>query len=202
MNSFIRSLPGSYAYLLVFQIVIVTVLLLFLLWLIARRLREVPAPEPAGVAVPDESMIRLSREQATKIEALENQVAELDKGGATLVQAAEKNKALEDKVRYLEQKLLEYEILQEEISSLSLLKVENEKLKAQVLSLGGSPVPSRAAAPAPGAPAPEKQSPLSVSLDPPGLKPFEDTPAEKAANLGQDDIDGLIAKIDNLSTKK
>ena len=43
----------------------------------------------------------------------------------------EKNKALQDKVQYLEQKLLEYEILQEEISTLSVLKLENEKLKSQ-----------------------------------------------------------------------
>ncbi len=202
MNSFIQGLPGSYAYLLVLQIVIVSTLLLFLLWLIARRLREVPETEPQTVVVPDEAILRLSREQASKIEQLESQVAELDKGGAGVAQAAEKSKALEDKVRYLEQKLLEYEILQEEISSLSVLKIENEKLKAQILQLGGAPSPR-------SAPASERapstaSSPLSVSLDAPGLKAFDDEPeaVEKASALGQDEIDGLIEKIDKLSSKK
>lgn len=202
MSSFIQGLPGSYAYLLVLQIVIVSALLLFLLWLIARRLRELPETEPRSAEVPHD-VIRLSREQASKIEQLEAQVAELDRGGAGLVQAAEKNKALEDKVRYLEQKLLEYEILQEEISTLSVLKVENEKLKVQVLSLGGASVPRSTPAPAAEKPASAAVSPLSVSLDPPGLKPFEDEPeaVEKATTMGQDEIDGLIAKIDKLSSK-
>lgn len=199
MTSFLELLQGSYAYLLIFQIVIVTMLLLSLLWLIARRLREPAVPDPVST-VPDESILRLSREQATKIQALESQISELEKGGATLVQAGEKSKALQDKVTYLEQKLLEYEILQEEISTLSLLKVENEKLKAQVVQLGGS---GGRASSTPTAPAP---SGGQFSSDSPttGLKPFDDVSDDKPAKgtLAQDEIDGLIAKIDSLSTKR
>ncbi len=212
MNSFFGVLQGSYAYLLIFQIVIVTTLLLFLLWLIARRLRETGVPETGGgggtTVVQDQTIVKLSREQAQKIEALERQVAELDQGSANLVQATEKSKASEDKVKYLEQKLLEYEILQEEISTLSVLKIENEKLKAQVIELGATPNLRGGSSPPTHATAPQKASasPLTSDASTTGLKPFEDLsddkPASSTGALEQSEIDGLIAKIDSLSSKK
>lgn len=56
--------------------------------------------------------------------------------------------ALRDKVRYLESKLLEYEIVQEEISTLGTLKNQNEELKQQIAQLEEKLRP-RTAAPAP-----------------------------------------------------
>jgi len=64
---------------------------------------------------------------------------------------------LQEKVKFLESKLLEYEILQEEISTLGQLKIENEKLKSDLVrlerdlsSFTGTPPPAGTAAPAPG----------------------------------------------------
>ncbi len=175
--------------------------------MIAKRLRDTPELEvETGPSIQDESILRLSKEQAEKIRALETQVLELDLGGASLTQAMDKSKALEEKVKYLEQKLLEYEILQEEISTLSVLKNDNEKLKSQILQLGGAPASPKREAPAPAPAAAAAKSPLSVSIDLPtsGLKPFDDEPEAKSASgtLAQDEIDGLIAKIDSLSAKR
>ena len=44
-------------------------------------------------------------------------------------------KELQQKVGFLESKLLEYEIVQEEIANLSLLKLENEKLREEIVKL-------------------------------------------------------------------
>lgn len=198
MNSFFGVLQGSYAYLLIFQIVVVTGLLLVLLWLIARRIREVGQPETVP-AVPDATLSALSKAQSEKILGLETQIQELEKGGAGLVQLKEKNKALSDKVQYLEQKLLEYEILQEEISTLSVLKLENEKLKGQ---LGGVLAAPRPESPAPSPSRAATSSPAPTEASGAGLKPFDDNSDKKSVDgtMAQEEIDGLIAKIDSLST--
>lgn len=44
---------------------------------------------------------------------------------------------LEEKIKYLESRLLEYEIVREEISGLSSLKSENERLKNELATLKG-----------------------------------------------------------------
>lgn len=59
---------------------------------------------------------------------------------------------LKHKIEYLEGKLLEYEIVQEEIASLSSLKVENEKLREEIVQMqrarpAPKPVPESAPAP-------------------------------------------------------
>jgi|GEM_PF-6022194 len=63
---------------------------------------------------------------------------------------------LKHKIDYLEGKLLEYEIVQEEIASLSSLKVENEKLREELVQMQRSrpapkPAPDSTPAPAPEA---------------------------------------------------
>jgi hypothetical protein len=62
---------------------------------------------------------------------------------------------LKHKIEYLEGKLLEYEIVQEEIASLSSLKVENEKLREEIVQMQRArPAPKPVSEPEP-APAPQ-----------------------------------------------
>lgn len=215
MGAFFGAVQGSYAYLLIFQIIVVTVLLLFLLWLIARRLREFGEPETVP-AMPDEGAARMSTEQTDRIRTLESQLSEAQTAGSNVTEWKDKNKTLQDKVKFLEGKLLEYQILQEEIGTLSALKSENEGLK-KLLSQAGTaipaaPPPTPESTPAPAAVAPaarpapaEKRIELESPAD--GLKPFDDVPETSkdakavAESLGQDEIDGILSKLDNMNKK-
>ena len=123
--------------------------------------------------------------------------------------------ALKEKVKFLESKLLEYEILQEEIGALSGLKIENEKLKKELMQKGpegktAAPAkpeapakPAPVAAPPPTVPSPEPL-PEANTPAPPGSAGIFDTgqPAsaealaegEKAAK----GLESLLAQIDDL----
>jgi hypothetical protein len=60
---------------------------------------------------------------------------------------------LKHKIEYLEGKLLEYEIVQEEIASLSSLKVENEKLREEIVQMQRArPAPKATPEPTPAPP--------------------------------------------------
>lgn len=129
---------SSYVYLLIFQIIIVVALVFSLLALIVRRMRgEQMAGASAGgeASAFDAELDALSKAQAEKIRELEAQVNEMGDSSDVVNKLKEQNDQYSEKVKYLEQKLLEYEILQEEIGTLSQLKVENEKLKKRVLTM-------------------------------------------------------------------
>lgn len=111
---------------------------------------------------------------------------------AALKTATEEGTQLKDKIRYLESRLMEYEIVQEEISALSSLRVENEKLKEDLLKFQGGRKPD--AAPA-GAPAGTPEQTATVTAD-----PSAGMGAEIAAAQGQ--IDSLLSKIDGLTPPK
>ncbi len=85
----------------------------------------------------------------------------------------EESEMLRDKVKYLESRLMEYEIVQEEISSLSQLRVENEKLKEEILKAGGGAKPAEVA-----------------PLDP--ANPVLD-------NVSEGQIDTILKKLDQLT---
>lgn len=128
-------LQGGYAYLLIFQIVVVSSLFLLLISMLLRRLKSEalhfssPAAqasvEVAGAAVSTSADVE---EWKSKCGALEEELQKVTK-------FKEDHTALLEKVKFLESKLLEYEILQEEIGSLSNLKTENEKLKKELLQV-------------------------------------------------------------------
>ena len=143
MSGLTSVLQGSYSYLLVFQIAVVTVLLLTLILLIARRIRyaEVAATPEHRENVASEAALQISEEQMKEIEALREKISEMERDNADVVQIKEKNKAYAEKVKYLEQRLLEYEILQEEIGTLSHLKTENENLKKRIQNMGSNKRP-------------------------------------------------------------
>lgn len=146
MQPVLELMQGPYAYLLILQILIVTALFLSLIGLVIRRLRGVEAIEGPLVdiaAPPNPELEALSKEQSEKIRQLELQIDEIGGSGDIVAKLKEQGDQYADKIKYLEQKLLEYEILQEEIGTLSQLKVENEKLKKEVLtSSDGSPAPA------------------------------------------------------------
>lgn len=144
---FVETLHGSYAYLLIFQILLVTALFLSFLWLVAQRIRR-----SAG------SLIALSTENAaltppktagemSELNELKGRLSALQAENDKHRAASDENKSLREKIRYLESKLLEYEILQEEIGTLSALKLENEKLKEEIVHLKPSVLKSRLSAP-------------------------------------------------------
>jgi hypothetical protein len=148
MSSILANLEGSYAYLLTVQIIIVTGLFMVLLALIVRRIRlaaetKVAQSQPsAPVQAATEQLANTIEQSVQAVAAIQEKVTSLEQAPPPTesTPAPEGNRNLEEKVRYLDSKLLEYEILQEEISSLSALKIENEQLKSKLKEFeGGSP---------------------------------------------------------------
>jgi hypothetical protein len=78
---------------------------------------------------------------------------------------------LRHKIEYLEGKLLEYEIVQEEISNLSSLKMENEKLREEVVKLQRTAKPTPQAA-APSVPPGASASETAHTSDEAGILPL------------------------------
>lgn len=122
---------GFFSYLLIFQIMVVSGLMLALLRIMYLRMKKVAENEAEIVSTlaPVEGLSpaveKELRDKIAKLEADNNQLSTSNKDNSSLV----------DKIKYLESKLLEYEILQEEITTLTNLKNENESLKAQILEL-------------------------------------------------------------------
>lgn len=110
-------------------------------------------------------------ESQKKIEALQTQLTEakaqaqaaVESGGVAAAPAAGggNNAEMEAKLRDLESRLAEYEIISEDIADLSRYKEENENLKAEIDALkAGGAAP---AAEAPAAPTPE---PVQAAVEP------------------------------------
>jgi hypothetical protein len=220
MEIFVHLLQGSYAYFLIFQILLISALFLVLIGLIVHRTKEAALWEGQPAESPTASLplpATTTSEGATAATAPE--------GGAEAPAAEtgaspEENKALAEKVRFLESKLLEYEILQEEIGTLSALKLENEHLRKKL----GSPAPPKKEASEPPLPtiipaepssAPELglDSTTDAKIEPafdetldkalifdgpkPPAEPLEPTaPTEPSANL-----ESLLEQIDELTKR-
>ncbi len=144
MGIFIKVLQGSYAYLLVLEILVVTTLFLTFLWMLVRRVKEagntmdtvlpMAAPGPEARTFTQENSLAEMNDAQRTLQELKTQVTALDTPEAAPSDELSKlNDELRDKVKYLESKLLEYEILQEEIGTLSTLKAENEDLRQQLV---------------------------------------------------------------------
>lgn len=120
---------------------------------------------------------------------------------ATTPATADEATALKDKVRYLESRLMEYEIVQEEISALSQLRVENEKLKEELLKAQGGKPPSVGAPPSEPKPeatvGPRMTPPVQ---DPSGIPPAaQPNPVLSSVSSGQ--IDSILKKLDEITNK-
>lgn len=138
MESIASVLHSSYAYLLVFQVLLVTVLSLILLGLIVKRIKLQSTENQTFGSTQEFEALRLQIASLTEErELLSKKNLELEQvaGDVGKQDAQEQAVVFKEKVKYLEAKLLEYEILQEEIGSLSALKIENERLKEVVVRL-------------------------------------------------------------------
>ncbi len=181
-------MQGAYVYLLVFQLLVVTGLLGTLLFLVFKRMREAPIPETA-TAPPMEPTV-----PATTTAAVES-------GPNPALQEAT------DKIKYLEGKLLEYQILQEELTTLQNIKGENETLKQELSSLkSGASAPTPTPEPAPVAEAmptpPETppQGPTAEIIPFPGPTAAESTVAAAPPPPAEtNNLDSLLQQIDEIA---
>jgi hypothetical protein len=186
-----NGIQGGYAYLLVAQILIVTGLVLSLLFLVVKRTMD------SGVGLAATQNHQVSESAGLAAQAASVMVASGVAAGTSPPAAAAKSldadiekvfnekKNLEDKVKFLESKLLEYEILQEEISTLSALKIENEKLKQKVQQMGGELSPA-------------DKIEEKLIFDPP-KEAVAANPAVSDAPQGEKAIEDLLQDIDNLT---
>lgn len=214
MELFLRVVQGAYAYLLICLILIVTGLFLSLLWLIVKRTKEAGnfAMATAGLAgetvtAPVDSI--LPQIDSAELDSLQKENQKLKDKISVLEDdiknssgAGDRAKELNEKVQYLESKLLEYEILQEEIGNLSSLKIENEQLKQKLVESGVSLSDT-------GSGAQEPATPEAVAPEAASAPMVVNTPAENlgaAAPQGKSaeatDLDALLAEIDKLTGDK
>ena len=100
-----------------------------------------------------------------------------------LKQLTEEGSVLKDKVRYLESRLMEYEIVQEEISSLSELRVENEKLKEELMK------------------AKSQVSPSPVVQNAPAPVTSETSTSPELETVAKSQIDNILQKLDEITAK-
>lgn len=208
----LKLLHGAYAYLLIFQIGIIGVLTLMLLWLIVKRTKN-QVLAGAGGALHQSASAPVDVTSMAEYQALQAKLAGYEAERSSFVSMKNDYDALQQKVKFLESKLLEYEILQEEIGTLSSLKVENEKLKKEIVTLQGevtvrqnnfaeatrepqaeAPVQSTPAAPA------EPNLSTSPTVDeladlPPAAPPVVASSNESA----NPDLDSLLKEIDALT---
>ncbi len=112
------------------------------------------APEVAIMAA-EVAKLKLEVEQRTnELTAVKAQASQSDGNKAD-------TSKLEERIKELEGKLVEYEILEDDIADLSLYKEENARLKAELTRLGGTP---SATAPSEGTPQIEAKETAPESL--------------------------------------
>lgn len=201
-------LQGSYVYLLVFQIIVVASLMLGLIWLVVRRIRDRGGEEiekAPVISAPNTEMLELASRQKEKIRALEGELERLNETGTDVKDLSKKNDGLQEKVKFLEQKLMEYEILQEEIGALSYLKIENQKLKEQILgrqAKGQEPI-AQAATEAVPTPAPAAETPVASTAPADQLINALGGLSDKAANNSLEaHMGNLLGELDKLGVTK
>ncbi len=152
MEFLLQTLHGPYTYLIVFQVLVISVLMLLLLWFMVKRTLRREALAGAGNDLlsfsPPVSPVHAEPvpQKVLKEEKEPMPAAEQTAPAETIPVASQNtpdNQALLEKVQYLETKLLEYEILQDEIGTLKKLKKENEELRSKVQSLSAKSVEAK-----------------------------------------------------------
>jgi len=128
-------LQGALGYLLLGEILGVTSLSWVCIGMMLRKIRheavelsEPVAETPHLFKVEDSPEYQALLAKVTEFEAEKQKMQESQSG-------SEEIEKMKKTIAYLENKLLEYEIVQEEISTLGELKAENEKLKLELNSL-------------------------------------------------------------------
>jgi len=135
MDILIEALHGLPLYLLIFQVLVIAFLCFCLIALIVQRLREKLEGVDHAVETPLETEAHEHPFVLEQVqEELRAKVAALEEENKRLRTLPEERNELYEKVRHLESKLGEYEIVQEEIGTISDLKSENERLKKELAS--------------------------------------------------------------------
>lgn len=137
--------------------------------------------EPGSVAEENALKQKLS-EKETEIMALRDQLTSLEKSGGS-----SGNTELEAKLKDLEAKLQEYEIIEDDIANLSLYKEENAKLKEEIEKLRAGGATEAVASPPPVVESVEAQAAAEPKVDEPKTEEaVADSPKEEEA--ADDDI--------------
>lgn len=116
-------LHGAIGYLLIAEVVIVTGLVWALIGLVMKRLKHPQVQHNTDVEKTEAYQVLLA-----KLAQLEEEKSSL----ITQMSQSGDSEKLQKTIAFLENKLLSYEIVQEEISVLGELKAENEKLRAEL----------------------------------------------------------------------
>lgn len=182
-------LQGALGYTLIGEILGVTSLSWVCIGMMLRKLRHEAIEIPETVAQPipqfkvEESPEYLALlEKVSQLEAEKLKLQEGQSGSAEL-------EKLQKTISYLENKLLEYEIVQEEISILGELKAENEKLKLDLNALRSATAPA-------AAPVPATEELIKMQFS-----EFAE-PAEPKKEAMPEDIQSLLSDIESLSKDK
>ncbi|MCB0405960.1 MAG: hypothetical protein KDD51_14355 [Bdellovibrionales bacterium] len=180
MEPILHAIEGPFTYVVIAEVSVICALFLALVYLIVKRTLQPVAGYSGVSALPQASLAvpAKSPETEEKVEAnvgskgaLEPTEEELLKKGYPDVATYY---AFKDKIKYLESKLLEYEILQEEIGTLSGLKMENEHLKNKLDSMEKQIAEAKT-----------KAAPVSASPPPPASVPAN---VEKKSHSSEADL--------------
>lgn len=166
--------------------------------------RSAAAPAAGGNAesAAEVAQLRSSvNESQKKIEELQTQLAQAQAAASEAGTAAASasgeaagggsNAEAEAKIRDLESRLAEYEIISEDIADLSRYKEENDKLRAELEALqkgGAAPAPAAVAAEPVTAPVEEAPAPIAAAEP-------EPTPAPEAPAPAADDVVAAAAAM-------
>ena len=129
------------------------------------KMESAPAAAPANPAADVAAQAELEKlrlELNSKSRMLDEmkKLAGMKAPGAAAGANPEELKALNDKIKDLESRLAEYEIISEDIADLSFFKEENRKLQDELAALrGGAPAPATPAESAPADAAPSAETP-------------------------------------------
>lgn len=191
----------------------------------------VPAPTPVAPAGASPADVAALNEAKAESQNLKNLISEKEatiaklKSSLELAQqdqikksAASPSQQMQDKLRELEAKLAEYEIIEDDIADLTMYKEENAQLKEQIKNLmnnpgaaAGIPAPAPApvapaapvtpavSSPAPDAassPAAESTAPAPASAAPtPDVPSADSTPAPAADSISDDVLEEFKAAL-------
>ena len=134
------------------------------------------SPETAALA---ETQVRsLKKELASRDEELKALKASGGGAGGAGEKVSEEASALAGRLKELESKLAEYEILEDDIADLSLYKEENARLRSELDKTKGAPAPMPAARPAPTPPA-RAPAPTAESEEPANLMAASEEPPDE-----------------------
>ncbi len=179
----------------------------------ATKSATAPAMGSGATSVDTAQLDKLKLEAQEKektIQTMKDQIQQLTAAQASAVNSAANSKDLEVKLKDLEARLAEYEIISEDIADLSFYKEENSRLQKELTSMKGGGAVSASTPPSASAP-PQSASPASAAAPPvaapaevaaapeptpqqPEASPVEPPPAA-AAEVSQADAEALAASV-------